>query len=312
MASSLVEKYLFGFSSSSSKKETETSNALISDSLPLKLGTNKLIINILENHLQGSSNVLIIALEHEISEYLRILGSGNVSGKLRIVDGFSNPFGWKQNNGNSKPNVVSCSHISQLPSLKTIIANQLNEFGEEKQAQSVIFIDSLSTLLAHSPLDAVSRFVMSISQLRAKLICILHEDILSLEELSKLRYLFSTNATLSAPVLNNVSLSISISHKHSNGKITNSVEHFKVGGINPTLLEYIPMRKEREGSSVSEKKKLDPTANLTFNLKLTDEEKSAKDSVMLPYTHHLKKQEEEIGTPDSDEEFEDPDDDLDI
>lgn len=32
---------------------------------------------------------------------------------------------------------------------------------------------------------------------------------------------------------------------------------------------------------------MDPTANLTFNLKLTEQEQSAKDKLILPYMHHL-------------------------
>jgi hypothetical protein len=65
---------------------------------------------------------------------------------------------------------------------------------------------------------------------------------------------------------------------------------------------------------------LDPTANLTFNLKLTDDQKRAKDSVVLPYMH---KQEEFAKTSatqaaipadfdDFDDDEEDPDYDLEI
>lgn len=70
----------------------------------------------------------------------------------------------------------------------------------------------------------------------------------------------------------------------------------------------------------------DPTANLTFNLRLSEQEKAARDAVVLPYMHHLQ------GMPircngslisieskpavtsvlDDDYDEEDPDDDLDI
>jgi hypothetical protein len=36
---------------------------------------------------------------------------------------------------------------------------------------------------------------------------------------------------------------------------------------------------------------VDPTANLTFSIKLTEQEKSARDKLILPYMHHLKKDE---------------------
>lgn len=43
-------------------------------------------------------------------------------------------------------------------------------------------------------------------------------------------------------------------------------------------------------STKNKDKESDPTANLTFNLKLTDAEKNARESVVLPYTYHLKKE----------------------
>ncbi len=44
---------------------------------------------------------------------------------------------------------------------------------------------------------------------------------------------------------------------------------------------------------------------------LTEEERKAKDSVVLPYTHHLHQQKQEMIT-DEDGELDDLDDDLDI
>ena len=74
-------------------------------------------------------------------------------------------------------------------------------------------------------------------------------------------------------------------------------------------LEFL--KKERETHTATAEKKVDPTKDLTFNLKLTDEEKAAKENVMLPYTHHLHKGATIVmDEPDDDEE--DPDDDLDL
>jgi elongator complex protein 5 len=74
-------------------------------------------------------------------------------------------------------------------------------------------------------------------------------------------------------------------------------------------LEFL--KKERETHNAPAEKKVDPTKDLTFNLKLTDQEKAAKESVMLPYTHHLNKGATIVmDEPDDDEE--DPDDDLEL
>ncbi|KAI9193308.1 Elongator complex protein 5 [Polychytrium aggregatum] len=64
--------------------------------------------------------------------------------------------------------------------------------------------------------------------------------------------------------------------------------------------------------------KSDPTANLSFNLTLTDEQRQAKDQVVLPYLEAQHESESTGGTihydPDEDDDFdeEDPDADLDI
>lgn len=72
--------------------------------------------------------------------------------------------------------------------------------------------------------------------------------------------------------------------------------------------------------------KPDPTDNLTFNLKLTEEEQAARESVVLPYRHHLSmhlspnflictvqpQESESYILVDEDELEEDLDDDLDI
>lgn len=69
---------------------------------------------------------------------------------------------------------------------------------------------------------------------------------------------------------------------------------------------------------------VDPTQNLTFNLKLTDDERQARSNLQLPYMYHEKKTSEVtvhpsgegkvFYQPDEADDFddEDPDDDLDI
>lgn len=57
----------------------------------------------------------------------------------------------------------------------------------------------------------------------------------------------------------------------------------------------------------------DPTANLTFDLRLSEAEKEARSKVVLPYMSQQHRQEEEEGDEDDELDFDsDPDDDLDI
>ena len=63
---------------------------------------------------------------------------------------------------------------------------------------------------------------------------------------------------------------------------------------------------------------MDPTSNLSFNLKLSQEEQVARANLTLPYTFHEKSKDDDKGKifyqPDDVDDFdeEDPDDDLDI
>lgn len=80
---------------------------------------------------------------------------------------------------------------------------------------------------------------------------------------------------------------------------------------------------EEELTTATESMKIDPTANLSFNLSLTEEQRKAKENLILP---HYKAQQLEVSIdeekkqgliyydPDAADDFddEDPDDDLDI
>jgi len=70
-------------------------------------------------------------------------------------------------------------------------------------------------------------------------------------------------------------------------------------------------------SSSSDGARRDPGANLTFNVSLTPLQRSAREAVVLPYTHHLHSQQQQqqyadVDDEDDDDDDEDPDDDLDI
>lgn len=82
-------------------------------------------------------------------------------------------------------------------------------------------------------------------------------------------------------------------------------------------------KEEVEPESMEVDKKTDPTANLSFNLSLTDEQRKTKESLVLPYmkaqTLEVSVEEEKKSgliyyDPDAADDFddEDPDDDLDI
>ncbi|RKP08708.1 Elongator complex protein 5 [Thamnocephalis sphaerospora] len=117
-----------------------------------------------------------------------------------------------------------------------------------------------------------------------------------------------------------------VQHRRKTGKVTTETVHIVYSAHGE--IESTAVYKARSGlvvdSAPMPTAEPDPAANLSFNLTLTDEQRAARDEVVLPY---LKAQEGSGAsgtsatgggsiyyTPDSDDDFdeEDPDDDLDI
>ncbi|KAI9599271.1 hypothetical protein BDF19DRAFT_430645 [Syncephalis fuscata] len=125
-----------------------------------------------------------------------------------------------------------------------------------------------------------------------------------------------------------------LTHRKSNGKVITETTHItfepqgdidQVTAYEPPSVSIIGANNDGDNSSNSAtQKESNPAAHLPFNLTLTDEQREAKDKLLLPY---LKAQEHTAAvttgagavtsiyyTPDSDDDFdeEDPDDDLEI
>ncbi|GAM25103.1 hypothetical protein SAMD00019534_082780 [Acytostelium subglobosum LB1] len=147
---------------------------------------------------------------------------------------------------------------------------------------------------------------------------ILHSDLHYSDQTveRQLQYISSTSiqvTPLPAKLLLSQSLSnpyeatITVITKKRSGRVLRNVEYYYVknGRLEFDSADLFEKKEEE--------KEADPTQNLSFNLKLTDEEKAAKDSVVLPYRHQGENQlviEDVIDDDDYDDE--DPDDDLDI
>jgi elongator complex protein 5 len=108
----------------------------------------------------------------------------------------------------------------------------------------------------------------------------------------------------------------------SNGFIMNATTQF-LDVVPATQLTGLDKEQESEPEAILVDKKTDPTANLSFNLSLTDEQRKTKESLVLPF---MKAQQLEVSVdeekksgliyydPDAADDFddEDPDEDLDI
>ncbi|KAI8054458.1 Elongator complex protein 5 [Syncephalis plumigaleata] len=124
-----------------------------------------------------------------------------------------------------------------------------------------------------------------------------------------------------------------LTHRKTNGKLVTEstrveMEHGNIKGITaytPPSMDVIGIKEDSNngGTNATSTNESDPMAHLSFNLNLTDEQRQAKEKLLLPY---LQAQDNTptgkatsgstsiYYTPDSDDDFdeEDPDDDLDI
>ncbi|EGG22059.1 hypothetical protein DFA_01949 [Cavenderia fasciculata] len=138
----------------------------------------------------------------------------------------------------------------------------------------------------------------------------------------QLEYL-STTAISVTPLPANIQLSqslmtnayeatITVLNKKRSGRVVRNVEYYyEKNGING----YLAFDSAESLEKKPEIKELDPTENLSFNLKLSEDERAAKDAVVLPYMRTNDGSANLLIIEDPDEEDyddEDPDDDLDI
>eukprot|EP00339_Tiarina_fusa_P025104 CAMPEP_0117025322 /NCGR_PEP_ID=MMETSP0472-20121206/18717_1 /TAXON_ID=693140 ORGANISM="Tiarina fusus, Strain LIS" /NCGR_SAMPLE_ID=MMETSP0472 /ASSEMBLY_ACC=CAM_ASM_000603 /LENGTH=164 /DNA_ID=CAMNT_0004732005 /DNA_START=504 /DNA_END=998 /DNA_ORIENTATION=- len=112
-----------------------------------------------------------------------------------------------------------------------------------------------------------------------------------------------------------------IRHDRPSGRVAWATEGYGIDSDGNLVSMKVPKSAPVQVTTDANGASLDPTANLTFNLKLTEQEQSAKDKLILPYMHHLDESMQDPSKPgssiiyvDSDDDYdeEDPDDDLDI
>ncbi|KAN0035596.1 hypothetical protein ACTA71_004878 [Dictyostelium dimigraforme] len=150
---------------------------------------------------------------------------------------------------------------------------------------------------------------------------ILHTDLHEYEQSvqKQLQYISSVSiqvTPLSAKLKYSESLphpyesTITLITKKRSGRVVRNVEYYYInnftGKVEFDSAESLQTKQEEQEP--------DPTQNLSFNLKLTEDEKQARDSVVLPYRHQGNNEQTLLIEDPDDEDFddEDPDDDLDI
>ncbi|KAI9146154.1 Elongator complex protein 5 [Paraphysoderma sedebokerense] len=317
-----------------SDKETSTSILLLE---AIQQSALPLLIQFIQRSLSNGT-VLLCATKFTSEKYKTLFRHHP---RLVIMNAYEDPFGWRKSESTEK--LV----LNDLDRCSDVFVDQINRCS----GKFTFVIDSLHNFLLGSPVVDVFRLLKNISSHISEpntFLAVSPRDIFyptqynsttTLPQLyHSLSYIFTTTITLHnskvylSPVYrqedemilesNSTNEGICVvEHKKKSGKILRETCLYRIDE-SQSLLSFQAIE-ESEGDShvieqLSVKDENDPTANLSFNLRLTDQQRKAKDNVVLPYLKAQESPNTEDGAilyePDIDDDFddEDPDADLDI
>lgn len=157
----------------------------------------------------------------------------------------------------------------------------VERFREEKEPFALV-IDSVSTALIYHPFEDVYMGLQCLLRKAESLqlvMGLLHTDVHAEHQVSQLCCLASTTLTVYAHDSAKMA-SCKIVHRKPGGRVLRENEEFVLTtDLFITDIKKVVHKKEEKPVA----QQADPTANLTFNLRLSDEEKAARDSLVLPY-----------------------------
>jgi len=241
------------------------------------------------------------------------------------LDCYTNPLNWETSNCTAarRPEESSAHVTYQCTNLNKAESwfESINKASEDCSCQSApLLIDSLSTLLLRHRVDLVCRSLHLLkSSTKVKYFPILvtvHEDLHDEFTIKSIENVATSIIQLIDPpkdkLISNLIGSYVILQKRKSGKVSRIQEHYRVDGTSEFVaLSDSDVRKKDQ--DITQQQKKDPMIDLSFNMGLTEEQKSAKERVILPYVHQGQGTQEKSVLIDEDDTFEsDPDEDLDI
>ncbi|MED6271431.1 hypothetical protein CHARACLAT_020097 [Characodon lateralis] len=245
--------------------------------------------------------------EEELRDRLKPLDTQ----RLHIHNAYSDPLGWT---GHPAFTVQQFS-LEDLTGL-------IKQTSQPKAA--LLVIDSLSWILRHMTPPTVCRTLQQLRKggaVRA-VIGLLHTDMHQRGTVGSVCHLATSLISVAPGVKGNEAVA-KITKRSKSGKVLQDEEIFCITeDLTVTILSK-PSHPEPKQNS-TEEEQADPTANLTFNLRLSDSELEAKQKLALPFVFSTEKKTALLhpgpGTgrilyePDANDDYdqEDPDDDLDV
>ncbi|XP_069578985.1 elongator complex protein 5 [Brachyistius frenatus] len=231
--------------------------------------------------------------------------------RLHFHNAYSDPLGWTDNPAFT----VQRFCFEEL-------ARLVRQTSHPKPATLVI--DSLSWILRHVGPPAVCRTLQQLKKggaVRA-VIGLLHADVHQRGTVGSVCHLATSVITV-APGMKGDEAVAKITRRSKSGKVTQDGEIFS---IKEDLTVTVQTKASHPGHKQTdpEEQQTDPTANLTFNLRLSVTEREAKEKLALPFVFSKEKKTALLHSgqgsgqilyePDANDDFdqEDPDDDLDV
>lgn len=254
---------------------------------------------------------VVHVLELEVSEdEMRAGLDTQCARRMDFHGGFADPMGWLKRSSFTVHQFLSEDILTQLT------PTQLTK-------PAVLVIDSLSWLLRHHDPVVICRRLQDIKRGGAvkTIIGLLHSDLHQTSVVGSVCHLATTVVSL-APGTKGPWAVARTTKRSKSGKVFQEEELFSVQeDLTVTVHSKVSHTVQTQADPDSE---ADPTANLTFNLHLSETEREAKEKVALPFVFSQEKKSALLNPgqgagrilyePDENDDFdqEDPDEDLDV
>ncbi|MCJ8731584.1 hypothetical protein PDJAM_G00201360 [Pangasius djambal] len=225
---------------------------------------------------------------------------------------YTDPLGW------TKQSSFTVKHFSA-----TEITRLVQETQQAKA--SVLVIDSLSWVVRHHDTVAICQELQKLRKGGSvrMIFGLLHTDLHQQGVVGTVSHLAST--VISVTPVNNARYAVAkISQRKKSGKVMQKEEFFSLTEDLTLSIETKPNQSGNVQTGLHTKSEVDPTSNLTFNLRLSEVEREAKEKVALPFVFSEEKKSALLRPgrgsgrimyePDANDDIdeEDPDDDLDV
>lgn len=231
--------------------------------------------------------------------------------RLHFHNAYRDPLGWTKNPALT----VQQFTVEELALL-------LKQTSHPKPATLVI--DSLSWILRHHKPPAVCRTLQQLRKggaVRA-IVGLLHADMHPRGTVGSLCRLATSVITVVAGVKGDEAV-MKITKRSKSGKVAQDEETFSIKDDLTVVVQGKSSQLGLKRANTQEQER-DPTTNLTFNLRLSDSEREAKEKLALPFAFSKEKKTALLHSgpgsgrilyePDANDDYdqEDPDDDLDV